>query len=113
MSREQFSNYLFFYQLVILLVDGPQDRDQVPYTPLSRASKPLRDRDIVIYAIGVRPYTPESELEDLTSDKTRVFFYPIDELPKRTPQVLNRWYDNWLSRSRPTGKMIICYDLTL
>lgn len=86
------------------MVDGPQDRDQIPYTPLPRASQPLRDRDIVIYAVGVRPYSPEEELEDLTSDRTRVFFYSIDELPRRTPQVLNRFYDYWLSRLRPTGK---------
>lgn len=84
-------------------MDGPQDKDQVPYTPLSRASQPLRDRDIAIYAIGVLPYTPEEDLEDITSDRARAFLYPLDELPKRTPQVLNRWYDTWLSRSRPTG----------
>lgn len=101
---------LIFFQLVIILVDGPQARDQVPYVPLSKASQPLRDRDVAIYAIGVHPYTSEKDLQDLTSDKTRVFLYPVDVLPKRTPQILSRWYDTWLTRLRPTGNEALCYD---
>ena len=93
-----------FVQLVIILVDGPQASDQVS---LSKASQPLRDRDIDIYAVGVLPYTPEKELQELTSDKSKVFLYPVDELPKRTPEVLNRWYDTWLTRWRPTGKTFV------
>lgn len=93
------------------MVDGPQDRDIISYTPLFRASQPLRDRDIVIYAVGVRPYSPEKELEDLTSDRSRVFFYSIDELPRRTPQVLNRFYDYWRNRLRPRGNCVWCRNL--
>lgn len=93
-----------FVQLVIILVDGPQASDQVS---LSKASQPLRDPDIDIYAVGVLPYTPEKELQELTSDKSKVFLYPVDELPKRTPEVLNRWYDTWLTRWRPTGKAFV------
>ncbi|XP_022806051.1 uncharacterized protein LOC111343164 [Stylophora pistillata] len=88
-------------RMIIVLVDGPQDRDVISYTPLIRASQPLRDRDIFIYAVGVRPYSPEKELKDLTSDWSRVFFYSIDELPRRTPQVLNGFYDYWRNRLRP------------
>ena len=98
----------FYFQLVIILVDGPQASDQVPYVSLSKASQPLRDRDVGIYAVGVLPYTSKKELEDLTSDKSTVFLYPVDKLPKRTPQVLNRWYDTWLTRLRPTGTETIC-----
>lgn len=81
----------------------------MPYVPLSKASQPLRDRDIAIYAVGVLPGTSEEELQELTSDKTRVFQYPVDELRRRTPLVLNRWYDTWLTRWRPTGNETLCY----
>lgn len=91
------------FQLVIILVDGPQDKEEDPSVSLSKASQPLREREIAIYAVGVLPYTLEEELQDLTSDKARVFLYPVDELPRRTPQVLSGWFDTWLSRWRPTG----------
>ena len=88
---------------MIILVDGPQDKEQDPSVSLSKASQPLRERDIAIYAVGVLPYTPEEELQDLTSDEARVFLYPVDELPRRTPQVLSGWFDARLNRWRPTG----------
>ena len=104
---------ILLFQLVIILVDGPQAEDQVPYIPLSKASQPLRDRDIAIYAVGALPFTSEEELQDLTSDKARVFLYPVDELPRRTPQVLHQWFDTWLTRWRPKGNEAMFYDIQL
>ena len=88
-------------------MDGPQSKDQKPYVPLSKASQPLRKRGIPVYAVGVEPYTPVKDLEDLTGDKKRVFLYTTDELPKRPPQILSRWYDTWIRRWRPTGMLTV------
>ena len=70
---------------------------------LSKASQQLRERDIDIYAIGLSPNTPEDELKDITSDTEKTFLYAVDELPRSTPQILSRWYNNWLYKTHPKG----------
>lgn len=77
---------------------------------LSRASQQLRERDIDIYAIGLSPNTPEDELKDITSDTEKTFLYAVDELPRSTPQILSRWYHNWLSKSHPKGNGALSHN---
>ena len=44
---------MYFFQIIIVLTAGKQTTEQGSFTPLSEASKPLLDKGVGIYVVGV------------------------------------------------------------
>lgn len=62
----------FHQQILIVFTDGRQTKDDMPYTPLSEASQPLRDKNVEIFAVGVGE-ADYRELRHLTKSYDHVF----------------------------------------
>ena len=82
-----------FLQLLFVITDSGQAPDQKPSTPLDRASLPLKNKGIQVYALGVGDKVPEQNLRDIASRPQNVFrpVSSVNDLPQRRPTVVENW----------------------
>lgn len=61
--------------MLILFTDGKQTKDQDPYTELSIAAQPIKDKDVEIHAIGIgkREKIDVPELQTMTTKPEYVY----------------------------------------
>ena len=80
-------------QLLFVITDSGQTRDQEPSTPLDRASLPLKNKGIEVYALGVGDKVPEQNLRDIASRPQNVFrpVSSVNDLPQRRPAIVENW----------------------
>ena len=93
----------FSFQVMILLVDGPQARDQGSNTPLEPFSRPLKDRGVQIYTVGVRPRSNQEELTDIASSDRNVFWITEDNFRRYAPRVTSGIYEYARNKRWPQG----------
>ena len=54
------------------MTDGLQTKDKGIYTPLDRASQPIKDKGVEVWAIGIGGDADRRELEQIASDTNKV-----------------------------------------
>ena len=94
-----------FLQLLFVITDSGQAQGQQPSTPLDRASLPLKNRAVQIYALGVGDSVPEQNLRDIASRPQNVFtpVNSVNDLPQRRPKIVDDW------RKYLRGKVTLCF----
>ncbi|CAH3037506.1 unnamed protein product [Porites evermanni] len=60
-------------QIAIVITDGEQTTNRGPYTPLSEASKGLKDKQVILYALGIGKNVNQDQLNAIASSKNNVF----------------------------------------
>lgn len=80
-------------QLLFVITDSGQDPDQEPSTPLDRASLPLKNKVVEVYALGVGDKVPEQNLRDIASRPQNVFrpVSSVKDLPQRRLTIVENW----------------------
>jgi hypothetical protein len=58
---------------MIMLIHGRQTTTQGPVIPLDVASKPLKDKGIQMWAVGIGNGVSQSELRDIATDPSQTF----------------------------------------
>ena len=56
----------------MVVTDGAQTTHKGSYTPLDKASQPIKDKGIDVWAIGVGKWAKKEELETIASDPGKV-----------------------------------------
>lgn len=59
-----------------MITDGAQTRDRGPYTPLAKASQGLKDKGVVVYALGVSRSAQQDDLIKIASSNDTVVRAP-------------------------------------
>ena len=59
--------------MLLVITDGHQTKNQPdkPYTPLSIASKPVKDKGFAVYSLGIGKKFDKTELQDISSNPLR------------------------------------------
>lgn len=65
--------YFFFLQIAIVITDGEQTTNKGPYTPLSIASRGLKDKNVRVYALGIGKRINRDQLNEIASSNVNIF----------------------------------------
>ena len=60
-------------QIAIVITDGQQTTDRGRYTELSVASLPLKNKDVIVYSLGIGKNVDATQLNDIASSSKNVF----------------------------------------
>ena len=60
----------------MVITDGKQTRDKADITPLAEAAQLLKDKGVVLYALGVSKYADLSDLKKIASSSETVVIAP-------------------------------------
>ena len=65
--------FFFFLQIAIVITDGEQTTNKGPYTPLSIASRGLKDKNVRVYALGIGKRINRDQLNEIASSNVNIF----------------------------------------
>lgn len=68
-----FTSSFFFQQIAIVITDGEQTTNKGPYTPLSIASRGLKDKNVRVYALGIGKRINRDQLNEIASSNVNIF----------------------------------------
>ena len=83
---------------MLLLTTGPQATNQKPATSLADAAAVLKNRGVLLYAIGIGPDAVQSQLEDVASSNDYVY--------SRAPAASLGLYTSSLSQAVRRGRRV-------
>lgn len=73
-----------------MITDGKQTVDKGPYTPLDKASQPLKDKGVFVYALGIGKGVEPEQLQQIATNRQGVFVAPsFDGLKPMIRTILN------------------------
>lgn len=109
---------LYFFQLLFVITDSGQAPDQQPSTPLDRASLPLKNKGVQVYALGVGDKVPEQNLLDIASRPENVFrpVSSVNDLPQRRPTIVDNWRTylrGWMKLCLPHVSIYLFMHITV
>lgn len=64
---------IFLLQIAIVITDGEQTTNRGPYTPLSIASRALKDKGVKVYSLGIGKTVNRDQLSETASSSSKVF----------------------------------------
>ncbi|KAK3713312.1 hypothetical protein QZH41_009034 [Actinostola sp. cb2023] len=62
-------------EVAIVVTDGVQTKDKGPYTPLHQASQSLKDKGVLVYALGITYDIDVMELIEMASTPDHVYAF--------------------------------------
>ena len=98
---------MYFVQMLFVITDSGQAPDPASVTPLSIVTRPLKDKDVQIYGLGIGQNFPIQELKDIATRSENVFpsVNSVKDLPLRQPTVVKNW------KTYMQGGVHICDEL--